>query len=296
MTHYETLGVEPSATNDQLKSAYRAAAIKWHPDKHVENKDEAEKKFKEINESYDTLRDPDKRAQYDYSLKNPNQGPRFNNFQQGGVPPGFEDMFSHVFTNFSPGFYSNFKQQRQKNSDAHINLSVTIQEAFLGAEKIVQYSENNELKTLNVRIPPGIRPGNTLKLKDKAPKQNPSLPAGDILIHIKGHNITPGKDDSFIIINDWDLGYYASVPVFDLILGTTISITHMDGEEIIVTIPEGTKPKECITIANKGMPILNTPLRTNLVVEIGAVMPKNLPENIKLELAKINEGIKNPLK
>ena len=161
-THYETLGVSPDSTPDQIKSAYRELAKKYHPDKHIDNKDSAEAKFKSINEAYDCLKNTDSKAQYDYTLKNPNHG--FNHsFSQGN----FDDIFSHVFTNFSNG---GFRQARQKNSDVHVNLIVTLEEAFTGTEKIIQYREHDEIKTLNVTIPKGYSNGKHFALAGESPK------------------------------------------------------------------------------------------------------------------------------
>lgn len=135
---YEILGVDKNATENDIKKAYRNLARTWHPDKfstksETERK-EAEEKFKEISEAYDTLSNPEKRQAYDMGGFNPFEDMGgFNPFNMGGFNP-FEDMDMGGFNPFGRG-----KQMRQKGEDVHITVNVTLKEIFNEENKTVEY-------------------------------------------------------------------------------------------------------------------------------------------------------------
>ncbi|CAN0019328.1 unnamed protein product, partial [Scytosiphon promiscuus] len=109
-TYYSVLGVEPGVSEADLRRAYRRAAVKWHPDKNTGNVEHAEKKFKEIQKAYDTLRDPRSRGDYDGSLRNPRQPNRGapSSHSYGGAPPPHRDDAGDFF---STSFYTRMREQ-----------------------------------------------------------------------------------------------------------------------------------------------------------------------------------------
>lgn len=170
--YYEVLGVDKSATDEELKKAYRKLAKKYHPDANPDNKAEAEAKFKEVNEAYEVLSDSQKRKMYDqFGTADPQgfgggQGP----FGQGGYysysSSGFDgfgdfgdlgDIFSSFF---GGGFGSRSSSRRQngpkKGADLNMNIEITFEEAFLGVEKEVVITRKEECGTCHGT---GARPG-----------------------------------------------------------------------------------------------------------------------------------------
>lgn len=133
---YEILGIDRNATEDEIKKSYRNLARQWHPDKFSTKSEEerknAEEKFKEISEAYDTLSDPEKRQAYDMGGFNPFEG-------MGGFNP-FEEM-----SDFFHGFgRHNRRQMRRKGEDIHVNVDVTLKEIYDGSEKNIEYDVYTE--------------------------------------------------------------------------------------------------------------------------------------------------------
>ena len=151
--YYEVLGVDRNATDDELKKAYRKLAKKYHPDANPDNKKEAEAKFKEVNEAYETLSDKQKRQMYDqFGHEGPSSGfGGFNGFngQNGSytysTSYGFDDdIFSNIFKGFGFDFGGGSQRNnngQKKGPDLKYNLEITFEESFLGVQKeIVIYS------------------------------------------------------------------------------------------------------------------------------------------------------------
>lgn len=171
--YYEVLGVSKTATDEELKKAYRKLAKKYHPDANPDNKEEAEAKFKEVNEAYETLSDPQKRRMYDQFGHNGPQG-----FGGAGGPFGGGNYYSYTSSGFD-GFsdfgdlgdiFSSFfgggaragaRQQKgpRKGADLNLNLEITFEEAFLGVEKQISITRP---ETCDVCHGSGAKPGTTV--------------------------------------------------------------------------------------------------------------------------------------
>ena len=159
--YYEVLGVQKNATDEELKKAYRKLAKKYHPDANPDNKEEAEKNFKEVNEAYEVLSDKQKRQMYDQFGFNGPQG--FNGSQGGGYYSygsgfdgfgGFSDFgdfgdLGDIFSSFFGGGSTRSRSSNgvRKGADLKVNLDITFEEAFLGAEKEITISRNEECKS-----------------------------------------------------------------------------------------------------------------------------------------------------
>lgn len=160
--YYEILGVSKDATEDEIKSAYRNLAKKYHPDLNPDNKEEAEEKFKEATEAYEVLSDSSKRKKYDLF------GHDGVNGQTGGYGQGFggfEDIFGDIFDIFGSGFNtSSTRRGPVRGADLRYNLNLTFEEAVFGTEKEI---EIRKYETCNTCEGSGVEPGSS---KETCPK------------------------------------------------------------------------------------------------------------------------------
>ena len=180
--YYEVLGVEKTATDDELKKAYRKLAKKYHPDANPDNKEEAEEKFKEVNEAYETLSDPQKRKMYDqFGAEGPQGGfggfggaNGFGGFGNGGYYSysssngfdGFSDFgdLGDIFSSFFGGGARTSSSRAQskgprKGADLNLNMDITFEEAFLGIEKEILVTRPETCSMCNGT---GAKPGTTV--------------------------------------------------------------------------------------------------------------------------------------
>ncbi len=132
--YYDVLGVSRNASSDEIKKAFRTKAKQLHPDRNSDNPN-AEARFKEVNEAYDILKDPEKKAAYDQFGHGAFDGQGGFGRSDGGFPRGFSDMFENFFSDFSGGRRGG--QRSSRGSDLRYNLSVTLEEAFTGLKKKV---------------------------------------------------------------------------------------------------------------------------------------------------------------
>lgn len=152
--YYEILNVSRDATQDEIKKSFRILAKKYHPDLNPNNK-EAEQKFKEINEAYEVLSDPNKRSRYDTFGEEGVNGQQTGGFGQGFG--GFEDIFGDIFDAFGGGFTSSTKRQgSRKGADLRYNLDLDFLEAVFGTEKEVKIRKTQKCSNCNGT---GAKPG-----------------------------------------------------------------------------------------------------------------------------------------
>ncbi|MBQ7369535.1 MAG: molecular chaperone DnaJ [Clostridia bacterium] len=137
--YYEILGVEKGASADEIKSAYRKLAMKYHPDRNQGNAEAAER-FKEINEAHETLSDQQKRAAYDYELEHPGMG-GMGGFGGGGFG-GFEDIFSNIFGGGFGGFGGARSAQSEVGEDIRKEMTLSFMDAAKGCTKTFSYMRN----------------------------------------------------------------------------------------------------------------------------------------------------------
>jgi len=156
-THYETLGVNESATQDEIKKAYRKQASQHHPDKGGDTA-----KFQEIEAAYRTLSDPAQREQYDHAQRNPG-GFRFNVNGADGIPPEMAEIFRNF--GFGSGWEHFGKQhQARRNRDMRIDIAIQLSETLEEQVRTVSVqTSNGQRETVQVRIPRGVTHGTTLK-------------------------------------------------------------------------------------------------------------------------------------
>lgn len=252
MDYYKILGVSNTASQDEIKKAYRKLAMQYHPDRGGDHN-----KFAEINSAYDTLSDPNKRKEYD------NPQTQFDNSRQQYYNS------SNVNDIFSQFFGSGFNRVQRRNADIGISIKIDLEDVLTGKDIIGKYrlnSGNDEVAT--IRVPPGVESGVTMRYKGLGDNSLPQLPRGDLLVKIIVNNHKRFVRDRLHLRQD------CVINVFDLILGTEMMVDKLGGGTIIVKIPAGTHPGTVLSCAGYGLPDPNTGRTGNMYLEIKGKTPK----------------------
>jgi curved DNA-binding protein len=254
MSFYQTLGVSETATQDEIKQAFRKLASKHHPDKGGDTS-----KFQEIQQAYDILSDPEKRQQYDLELQGLSRGGmRFQwNSQEGSI--------HDLFRGFGFGEDNPFERMRQprRNKDIRIKIDLSLEETLQSVGKTIQIQTTNGHKeTLNINIPRGIEHGSTIKYTGLGDNFFETLPRGDLYIVI---SLLP--HDRFRLVNS-DLVTDLRIDAIDAMIGTQREITGIDGRTFLLTIPAGCQPGTRLRIKDQGLYSTNSLHRGNIIVEV----------------------------
>lgn len=269
MNYYDILGVAKNATPEEIKKAFKKKAMQHHPDKGG-NADQ----FKQINEAFQALSDPQQRRTYDqFGTTNPSAGNQNYHFRTG--PGGFDinDIFDHFsFGNFGSQFRQN---QPRKNRDIKIGITIDFDEIFTGKNTTLSFNlPNGKLEVLDVRIPPGVKDGDVVKFQRYGDDSIPNIPRGDLIVQIRINpipNWDRRKDDLYTTL---------TVDIFDLITGCTRKIVTPDKRHVELKIQQGTNPKTMLRINEYGVPNIHNGKRGNLFVEINSTIPKLSPSDI----------------
>lgn len=259
--YYAILGVSKTASQEEIKKAYRRLARKYHPDLNPGNKT-AEEKFKEIQEAYEVLSNPETRKKYDQLGQNWKQYENLNwqNFQdffgqgQYGEWGGFSDFFRMFFGGDRGPFMSPY--------EAHVPL--TLEDAYKGTTKVLQIGNHS----IPITIPAGVGNGR-MRLKGRAPDGR------DILLHLE---ILPHPT---FTREGKNLKMKLTVPLYTLILGGTVDIRHLDGSALRIRIPPETPDGHTLLLRNKGMPVYKTGSPGDLLIEVHAGLPQRLSKREK---------------
>jgi curved DNA-binding protein len=270
--YYETLGVSEDAKPAAIKKAYRKLAMKHHPDKGGD-----EIKFKEINEANDILTS-NKREEYDHLRKY--GGPQTFGGQQGpfvwstggvsGVNINIEEVFGDVF-----GGPFRQRQRQQRNKDVHIQIAITLEEAYNGVNKRLEYRTSNELKTIDVTIPRGVINDTTLRMRELGDRAMPNMPSGDLLVTVKvyNHNTYQRQGQNLLTVIELNC--------FEAMLGAEKILPTITGGELKVKIPPGSQPNSKLLLKQQGMPVMDSNLYGDLFVQLNINIPKNLTTDQK---------------
>ena len=247
--YYKILGLENSrATPEEIKTAYREQAKKYHPDINSEN-GFSEDRFKDINEAYKVLSTPASRRKYD-RMWNSNVGKK-KKFEESKREEG--SIFSNFFNMFFGEQLNKAKKETEKKQKLPIKgenietkIDVSIEDAFYGqTKKISLRAQNGKMKTFSVKIPAGIRNGEKVRLIGQGKKGENGGKNGDLLIRI---NI---KDDKKFALRGIDLYTDLCITPWEAVLGTKVSIDTI-GETIFLHIPQGIESGEKVKIQGKG--------------------------------------------
>lgn len=266
--YYEILGVKRDATQDQIKSAYRKLARKYHPD--VSKEADAEIRFKEMGEAYKVLKDEESRASYDRLGANWQNGQDFQpppnqggfNFNQGnghssfGEGADFSDFFEQMFGQQTGFGRSQGRNMHMQGEDSHAKVQIDLEDAYRGAERMIslrmpQPDENgrmvNRERTLSVNIPKGIRAGQTLRLAGQGSAGINGGKAGDLYLEIEFRPHPRYRVDGRDVYLDLPLAPWEAA------LGTSTSVSIPDGS-IELTIPPNSAAGRKLRVKGKGLP------------------------------------------
>jgi len=299
---YSILGVNKSASEAQIKQAYRKLARKNHPD--VNPGDQAaERRFKKISAAYAVLSDPEKRRKYD------TLGPRF---AEGGFTPGggfngtifdnidfsnlggqggFGDIFEELFGGRGPGGRPPTGPRR--GNDLQYTMSITFEDSIKGLATTVSLNRNGESERIRVRIPAGVGDGSKIRVAGKGEPGMNNGPPGDLFIitRVAGHRFFERRGDNI----------YCVLPISleEALLGARVEVPTVDGPTTF-KVPPGTPTGQKFKLAGRGAPSLRGSVRGHQYVEVRIVLPRIVDERSKeivREFTRLNpqEGIRDDL-
>ena len=290
--YYQTLGVSKTATEGEIKKAYRKLAMKYHPD-HSKGDKHAEEMFKKVSEAYAVLSDKEKRQQYDtfgsadfhqrYS-----QEDIFRNVDLGDILKEFG--FGGQGMRFSFGGGSPFggpfggHQRRQapvKGSDLVYELPLTLQEVASGTSKTVSFQHQGRNESITVKIPPGMISGKKLRLAGKGETSGYGGPPGDLFIQSKVNT------DPTFTSEEYDLHTTITIRLSESLLGTQVGIPTLEGGELSLKIPPGTRHKTRMRLTGHGLPKMKSSSKGDLYVTVAVEIPKKLTSEQKKLVDKL---------
>jgi DnaJ-class molecular chaperone len=307
--YYEVLGLSKTATEDEIKKAYRNLARKHHPDVNPGDKS-AEEKFKEINEAYEVLSDPEKRKRYDHL------GPDWKAGADFTPPPGWEGArveyadFGDLFgggrgsSGFSDFFESLFGSRRgaragagfrMRGQDVEAEISLTLEEAHRGVTRTLTIQSTEVCptcqgmgakgdktcptcrgagavvrpKSLEVNIPAGVREGSVIRLAGQGEQGTNGATAGDLFLRVR---ISPHR--LFNIVGEDDLQLEMTVAPWEAALGANITVPTLDGS-VEMTIPAGAQGGQRLRLRGQGL-AKRSGGRGDQYVKIKIVIPPRL--------------------
>lgn len=268
--YYELLGVSRTASEDEIKKAYRKRAREVHPD--VSDHPEAAAQFKALQEAYAVLSDPEKRKQYDTfgragvagGAGAGGGGPGFR-YQWSGGSPGFEhddDDLGSVFDAFfggggrtrGPGRTSQTRPRPRRGADTQIDLTVELREVALGGTRSIKLQSGKGGHTIEVAIPAGIASGKTLRVKGEGAESATGGPPGDLLVKIRVrphplfHRGKPGEPDE----GSLDLWFDLPLTVGEAVRGAKADIPTLEGR-VGLTVPPGTSSGRVLRLRDRGL-------------------------------------------
>lgn len=281
--YYEILGVDKSASEQEIKKSFRKLAMKYHPD--VNKEDNAEEKFKEINEAYEVLSDPDKKSRYDRFGHDAAQGQGFSGGQ------GFSDL-EDILRQFGGGggfgsifedFFGGNPNRPSKGRDVVNQIEISLEDAFYGKEIKINLLDGG---TKEVKIPAGVQNGMDLRLNGLGYPGNNGGPNGDYYIRtfVRQQRDLERSEDNLV--------YTLDIDVLDAISGIKVDINLFKNESVTIKIPELSDLTKFIRIKGKGFAIMNSSHRGDLYVKLNPIMPSKLSKKAKATLEDFKKQVK----
>jgi curved DNA-binding protein len=305
--YYKILEVPRTASQEEIKKSYRRLAMKFHPDRN-ENDKTAEARFKEINEAYAVLSNPEKRKQYDtfgadhfgqrYSQEDIFRDFDFSSiFKEFGFGGGAQNIFGQMFGGRSYargrgagsplGFDFDGFQGRPasaKGQDLVYELSVTLEEAAIGTSKLISYQDGEGQQTISVKIPVGISTGKKLRLPGKGRASLHGGPRGDLYVQIRvlEHPLFRREGDDLIMTRE--------IRFSEALSGTEVEIPTIDRRSLKLKVPAGTPCNAKFRLKGYGMPRMNEGSRGDAYVQVIVGVPQKLTKKQKTLLKEMEDA------
>lgn len=292
MSYYDTLGVNKTATEAEIKSAFRRLAAKHHPDKGGN-----EEEFKKILEAYNTLKDKDTRRLYDQQGSSPfgrtnrqqtnSWGPFGNSFHFNDRDfdgQGFPEDIGDFFRSFTQGHRQQRPQQEKRNRDVRVTLNVPLKDTLdLQSKTINVKTDDGLVETLYVTIPRGARTGTRIKYPGLGDNMFTSLPRGDLYVDLV---IDEHPNFSY---NNTDLYTVLEISPFDAMIGGETEITGLDGKRFSMVIQPGMQPGTKMRIKGQGLYHQGSDVRGHLYVTVSIKIPTHLTDQQKQLVEELKE-------
>jgi DnaJ family protein B protein 4 len=304
--YYSILGIERRADDEAIKKAYKKQALRWHPDRNPNDKENAERKFKELAEAYEVLCDKDKRRIYDtYGEEGLRQGnSQFHSFRS---PHELFQQIFEAFNNANP-YPRNYRTNQQFFSDpfasfmhegmnsglkksppVHQNFTCSLEELYRGCTKKMKITKDlldasgNTFpveKIIAIEVQKGWRKGTTVTF-EKEGDEIPGMIPADIIFTLeeKPHPMYKREKD--------DLVYMASITLAEALTGLKLSLKTLDGKPLTIEIDEVITPNSSKVVEGGGMPIPKQTNKGNLIIYFNIKFPHCLPSSHKEQLKQI---------
>ncbi len=292
--YYEILGVSKTASEQEIKSAYRKLAKKYHPD--VNKAPDAEQKYKDVNEAYEVLHDPEKRKKYDAL------GPDWERAQQfggagaggfegfpggfpggihmdfGGAGSGFSDFFETLFGGMNAGRGGSYStsdifgtRRAARGADSEVSVTLSLAEVMAAPlKRHMTVNTGSGSRSIEISLPLGIREGSRLRLRGQGAPGRNGGENGDIYVVV---HIEP---DPRFEISGYDLTTSVKVKPWDAVLGGAASVSIPDGTVKKVKIPAGVRNGARLRLSGKGLPMRDGALRGDLYARVEIAMPEGV--------------------
>lgn len=247
MDHYSTLGIDRSATAEDIKQAYRRMAARHHPDRGGDTA-----KFQEIEQAYRILSDPGSRAAYD------NPQPDFSGF------PGFNGRgfdFDSIFDMFGARFHANARPQ------ARIQLYLNLVDVLETKKQIIQVNTPQGSQAIEITIPRGIEDGDTMQFPGIAPGGMDLI----VIFRIRPNEHWTRRGNNLIT--------EIRINFFELIAGCTVPIRDLRGEKIDFEVPAMTRPDQQLRLRGQGLPDRNGQMG-DILIKLNATLPEDIPDEL----------------
>ncbi len=298
--YYETLGVGKNADEKEIKRAYRRLAREFHPDVNPGDP-KAEERFKEINEAYEVLSDPEKRAKYDrfgtswqqyQRMGGDPSGFDWSRWTTGGFPGGtrvefggdlgdlfggdaggFSDFFNALFGDMGmrSGGFGRRSRAGVRGQDLEQPVRITLEEAFHGTRRLLE----KEGRRLEVKIPRGVKDGSRIRIAGEGGRGSSGMPSGDLYLKVSVEPHAVFTRDGNNLRREIDLELYTAI------LGGEVQVDTLDGH-VTLKVPPETQTGRTFRLRGKGMPKLRQPSqRGDLYVKVRVRLPQNLSDREK---------------
>jgi curved DNA-binding protein len=297
---YQTLGISRTASEKDIKQAYRKLARKYHPDVNPGDKS-AEAKFKDINNAYEVLSDPEKRKKYDQFGDKWQYADQFASAQGNpfGGASGFRnaggdnssyqyvDMsemgdLGELLKGFTGGFGGRGRTSRPRQGrDIDTSTEITLEEAYNGTTRLIQDTYGHRIE---VKIPAGVKNGQRIKVAGKGEPGLASGPSGDLYLAVSI------LEHPVFHLNGNDIHVEVPVPLTDAILGGEASVPTPKGKNLALKIPEETQNGKVFRLAGQGMPEVGKDTRGDLFAKVKVILPENITEHEKELFKQLKEA------